>query len=129
MNANRIEYRVKPDLGDGRDVSLSEDLKKGIRELFLLRNPGAQTFATTVIKASFEELSEEARGAAARFLLKVCRVVPEWLTTSEVWEAFSSLEQDVMFREDLRIDVPREGDYFKIIREVFETQVSKQQDT
>ena len=74
-------------------MSLSEDLKKGIRELFLLRNPGAQMFATAVIKASFEELSEEARGAAARFLLKVCRVVPEWLTTREVWEAFSSLEQ------------------------------------
>ena len=94
-----------------------------------MRNPGAQMFATTVIKASFEELSEEARGAAARFLLKVCRVVPEWLTTREVWEALSSLEQDVMFRQDPRIDVPREGDYFKIIREVFETQVSKQQDT
>ena len=94
-----------------------------------MRNPGAQMFATTVIKASFEELSEEARAAAARFLLKVCRVVPEWLTTREVWEAFLSLEKDVMFREDLlQMNVSREGDYFKIIREVFETQVSKQQD-
>ena len=80
-------------------------------------------FVSTVIKASSEELSEEARVAAARFLLKVCRAVPEWLTTREVWEAFSSLEQDAMFREDLlRMNVSREGDYFKIIREVFETQ-------
>ena len=108
-------------------MSFSEDLNKGVRELFLLRNPGAQMFVSTVIKASSEELSEEARLAAARFLLKVCRAVPEWLTTREVWEAFSSLEQDAMFREDLRMGsershVPKEGDYFETIREVFETQ-------
>ena len=31
---------------------LSEDIKEGAKELFLKYNPGAQTFATNVIKVS-----------------------------------------------------------------------------
>ena len=84
-------------------MSLNQDLNKGVRELFLLRNPGAQMFATTVIKASFEELSEEARAAAARFLLKVCRVVPEWLTKHVDYQNFriNSQTQAAFYDADL----------------------------
>ena len=39
------------------------------------------------------------------------------------------MEQDTVFREDLRIDVPREGDYFRIISQTIDANIRMQEPT
>ena len=95
-----------------------EKISSQLKTCFEKYNPGAYKFTTTILKASFDETEHDSRKVAGELLVNICKVSTfiNLITFDEVRVAFLELEGDSEYRDDLRIDVPLEGQYFGELR-------------
>eukprot|EP00747_Dinoflagellata_sp_TGD_P055458 gnl/TRDRNA2_/TRDRNA2_149550_c1_seq2.p1 gnl/TRDRNA2_/TRDRNA2_149550_c1~~gnl/TRDRNA2_/TRDRNA2_149550_c1_seq2.p1 ORF type:complete len:408 (-),score=51.74 gnl/TRDRNA2_/TRDRNA2_149550_c1_seq2:210-1373(-) len=104
------------DSGSGCEISaeLADELAKGWSPLWA--GPSA---VREVLASSFEELPAESRRLCVRFLAMITRHTSskDRLTKNEVFETFNSLKNDHQWRDDLRLDIPLEGQYFVELEE------------